>query len=133
MKNLNKYERKTLIIGILVGMINVSQYIFIMIPKLELSYFTLFIVIPFVGLMVYLALCFEDFEAEFVAKTVESSTIVNSAPFVKLSMYILLLPIVIYLFFNHDVFGFYLLVVVEFILVGNIYPMYHTIDVMKLW
>lgn len=131
MKKLDVYERKTVLLGIVLGLINLAEYLLIYIPKNSLSYYHLFYVVPIIILFVYLSLSLENYLAVYYAKTVESTTLSNSAIFTKVISYLVIIALVIWSFFVTYLFGFYAIMVLEYVMLSLVYAMddaYNSLD-----
>lgn len=123
MKLMNKYQRKTIIVGIIVGLINLVQYIFFVIPKFELKYSSLLIVIPCLALMIWIAYLFESYDAFRIFRQLKSSFVSEIAYTGKIVRFLILLFFLITVFLIRNVAHFYLIISAEAFSIGSLYSL----------
>ncbi|MGD9910679.1 MAG: hypothetical protein AB7U79_08790 [Candidatus Izemoplasmatales bacterium] len=129
MKNLDIYEKKTVFIGIVLGVINLVEYIFRIIPNNSVGYWSLFFFVPLLALLVYIALCVEDHYSIYIQRTYNEDILEDQAYFSKLILFPILSIAVIVSLFITKLESFYAVMFFEYIILVLIYPMddaYHS-------
>lgn len=129
MKNLDIYEKKTVLIGIFLGVINLLEYIFRIIPNNSVGYWSLLFFVPLLALLVYIALCVEDHYSIYIKRMYNEDILEDQAFFSKLILFPILSIAVIISLFITKIENFYAVMFFEYIILTLIYPMddaYHS-------